>query len=140
MIDSIANSLDMNIPQSTKTAQSERTEKMEKAESVDAASKSARPERARETAPRKNDRVELSSDARDYLAAEKSGKISAKSEVTAKNSTGESAVNLNISSDENISSSDLYSYTESELLDLVLNGDISRSDYNAELSKREESD
>lgn len=137
MIDSIANSLNMNVPQSAKTARPERTEEIEKNESVDTASKPAKSEHRRETDPRRYDRLELSSEARDYLAAEKSGKISAKSEVTAKSSTEESAVDMNISSDKNVSSSELYSYSESELLDLVLNGDISRSDYNAELSKRE---
>ncbi len=136
MIENIADSLAVNAPQTAKTERTERTEKSEKAE---AAAKPTSSERTRESAPRKNDRVELSVEAREYLTAEKSGEVTPKSEVTAKNSAGESTVNLNISADENITSSELYSYTDDELLDLVLNGDISRSDYNAELAKREES-
>lgn len=138
MIDSIANSLDMNISQNTQTAKTERTKKIEKAENADKASRSAKPERSSENISRKFDRVELTSEARDYLTAEKSDKTTANSKVMAKSSAGESTVELNVSADENITSDELYSYTDSELLDLVLNGDISRSDYNAELAKREE--
>lgn len=138
MIDSIANSLDMNVSQNTQTARTERMEKVEKAESAEKAARPVKLERSGENISRKYDRVELTNEARDYLTAEKSERTTANSEVTTKSSAGESSVNLNISTNEEISSDELYSYTDSELLDLVLNGDISRSDYNAELAKREE--
>lgn len=141
MIDNVISSIGMDSTHTEQIASADRTEKIAKPET---ASKPSKSERERETAPRKNDRVELSEGAREYLNASKTQTASEKSEVVSKNSADDSVVNFDTtelsqaSDDEDISSSELYSYTDSELLDLVIDGSISRSDYNAELAKRED--
>lgn len=66
------------------------------------------------------DTVELSEEARQYLTETESVGES----VTAAAESGE------------ITSSDLYSYSESELKELLTNGDITRSEYDREIAKR----
>lgn len=48
-----------------------------------------------------------------------------------------SSTTLTTSDSEEISSSDLYSYTDSELKDLLIDGSITQSEYNTEIAKRE---
>lgn len=134
MIDSISNSLGMNAAQN---AQTERTQQLSRTEKTKADTQPAKTERQRTENPRKQDRVELSSGAREYLSAAATDETTASQSVSAKTTVDESSVSVDVSTeDENITSSELYSYTDKELLDLVLDGDISRSDYNAELAKR----
>lgn len=70
------------------------------------------------------DTLELSTDAKTYLdTIESEETTSASAETSA--STEDSV-------------DDLYTYTESQLKELLINGDISQSDYNAEIARRGE--
>ncbi|MDE7195005.1 MAG: hypothetical protein K2O14_13715 [Oscillospiraceae bacterium] len=72
------------------------------------------------------DTVELSDEARNYLTEADNTETDISSEMNLAAST----------EDDEITSSDLYSYTESELKNLLVNGDITRTEYDAEIAKR----
>lgn len=80
------------------------------------------------------DRVEFSNEAKSYLDEQNTEENSEQIELAAMVSA-QTEDSEDMSSDK-ISSLDLYSYTESELIDLVANGDITRSEYNNEMSRR----
>lgn len=73
------------------------------------------------------DTLELSTDAKTYLdTIESEETTSASAETSASTEDSEDSVD------------DLYTYTESQLKELLINGDISQSDYNAEIARRGE--
>jgi len=69
---------------------------------------------------RKYDTVELSDEATEYLSSEE---------------TAQSTSEVSADSDQ-ISASDLYSYTDDELDDLLAKGEITQLEYNTEMAKR----
>lgn len=84
------------------------------------------------------DTLELDNSAVQYLETEKStasNVVEASSETDVSANT-ESGLNIVSEEKENYTASDLYTLTETELKDLLLNGDITRSEYNDELSRR----
>lgn len=84
------------------------------------------------------DTLELDNSAVQYLEAEKStasNVVEASSETDVSANT-KSGLNMVSEEKENYTASDLYTLTETELKDLLLNGDITRSEYNDELSRR----
>lgn len=84
------------------------------------------------------DTLELDNSAVQYLEAEKStvsNVVEASSETDVSANT-ESGLNMVSEEKENYTASDLYTLTETELKDLLLNGDITRSEYNDELLRR----
>ncbi len=78
---------------------------------------------------RKFDTVELSDEAQQYLSAEESGTEEQTAEAQLLSESTDT------SSDE-ISSSDLYSYTDDQLSELLSKGEITQLQYNTEMAKR----
>ncbi len=83
------------------------------------------------------DRVDLSESAIQYLEEETASETdSASSETETSEETSTTETLSQVSEDEDVLASELYSYTETELQELMLNGTITRSEYEAELAKR----
>lgn len=82
---------------------------------------------------RKFDTVELSENAQQYLASDKSET----DEQTAEAQIVSDSLSSTSSSDE-ISSSELYSYTDDQLSQLLSKGEITQLQYNTEMAKRVE--
>lgn len=80
----------------------------------------------------KTDRVELSAKAQQYLTEE-----SAEQEQTSEAQILSESVDTSDSSTE-ISSSELYSYTDDQLSELLSKGEITQLQYNTEMAKRAE--
>lgn len=100
------------------------TEKTAKASSVIKAEDTAA---AAASAAVNTDTLELSTDAKTYLdTIESEETTSVSAEATASAEDSEDSID------------DLYTYTESQLKELLINGDISQSDYNAEIARRGE--
>lgn len=78
---------------------------------------------------RKFDTVELSDEAQQYLSAEESGTEEQTAEAQLLSESTDT------SSDE-ISSSELYSYTDDQLSELLSKGEITQLQYNTEMAKR----
>lgn len=78
---------------------------------------------------RKFDTVELSDEAQQYLSAEESGTEEQTAEAQLLSESTDT------SSDE-ISSSELYSYTDDQLSELLSKGEITQQQYNTEMAKR----
>jgi len=78
---------------------------------------------------RKFDTVELSDEAQQYLSAEESGTEEQTSEAQLLSESTDT------SSDE-ISSNELYSYTDDQLSELLSKGEITQLQYNTEMAKR----
>ena len=79
---------------------------------------------------RKFDTVELSDEAQQYLSTENTTEEQQNTEVSSMPS----------SSTEEISSSELYSYTDDQLSELLSKGEITQLQYNTEMSKRSSGD
>ncbi len=73
------------------------------------------------------DTLQLSTQAQTYLDA-----------IESEETTSVSAETSASAEDSEESVEDLYTYTESQLKELLINGDISQSDYNAEIARRGE--
>ena len=80
----------------------------------------------------KTDRVELSEKAQQYLTGESTGQ-----EQTSEAQLLSESADTSDSSTE-ISSSELYSYTDDQLSELLSKGEITQLQYNAEMAKRAE--
>lgn len=78
---------------------------------------------------RKFDTVELSDEAQQYLSAEESGTEEQTAEAQLLSESTDT------SSDE-ISSNELYSYTDDQLSELLSKGEITQLQYNTEMAKR----
>lgn len=78
---------------------------------------------------RKFDTVELSDEAQQYLSAEESGTEEQTAEAQLLSESTDA------SSDE-ISSNELYSYTDDQLSELLSKGEITQLQYNTEMAKR----
>lgn len=78
---------------------------------------------------RKFDTVELSDEAQQYLSSEESGTEEQTAEAQLLSESTDT------SSDE-ISSSELYSYTDDQLSELLSKGEITQLQYNTEMAKR----
>lgn len=79
---------------------------------------------------RKYDTVELSDEAQQYLSTENTTEEQQNTEVSSMLS----------SSTEEISSSELYSYTDDQLSELLSKGEITQLQYNTEMAKRSSDD
>ena len=79
------------------------------------------------------DRVDLSDTAIEYL---KTDSESEGAESASDTQTNISSNDLVSESDDTVLASELYSYTETELQELMLDGTITRAEYEAELAKR----
>lgn len=79
------------------------------------------------------DKVDLSESAMQYLEEEASDTASSETDTAAETSVSETVSQI---SDDDVLASELYSYTETELQELMLNGTITRSEYETELAKR----
>lgn len=106
------------------TAAAARTRKLSRVESTAQKQTTAKTETSK---IRKYDTVELSSGAKKYLS-EDSGSQTV--ETAASETAGLTAET------ETVNSSQLYSYTDDELDDLLDNGDITQLEYNTEMGKR----
>lgn len=82
---------------------------------------------------RKFDTVELSEDAQQYLSADTSETDGQTAEAQIVSDSQSSS-----SSSEEISSSELYSYTDDQLSELLSKGEITQLQYNTEMAKRGE--
>lgn len=80
------------------------------------------------------DKVELSEEAVQYLNEENSSET--ESVETSEEIVSDSTAETVSESDETVLASELYSYTETELRELLLNGTITRAEYEAELASR----
>ncbi len=85
-----------------------------------------------QTQPPKTDRVELSEKAQQYLTGE-----STEQEQTSGAQPLSESADTSDSSTE-ISSSELYSYTDDQLSELLSKGEITQLQYNTEMAKRAE--
>lgn len=92
----------------------------------------AETQEAQQTQTAKTDRVELSEKARQYLTEESAGQ-----EQTAEAQLLSESVDTSDTSAE-ISSSELYSYTDNQLSELLSKGEITQLQYNTEMAKRGE--
>ena len=81
---------------------------------------------------RKYDTVELSDQAQQYLA-EESGTEEQTAEAQILSQTTDT-------SSDSVNTSELYSYTDDELSDLLANGEITQLQYNTEMAKRGSTD
>ena len=111
----------MNVTIGTNAAKSAAAARVGKLSGVENSNQKQTETKAEETTrSRKFDTVDLSSDAKKYLSEE--------------NETTETA---DVTTEaETVDSSQLYSYTDDELDDLLSNGDITRLEYNTEMAKR----
>lgn len=104
-----------------------------KVEKTQETSPKEQPEISQEMQASKRDRLELSNEYRSYA------------QENVQSQESDSSVNSNISAvtdnesteAEKVNASELYSYTEYELRDLLFDGSITQSEYNAEIAKRE---
>lgn len=81
------------------------------------------------------DEVELSDKAVRYLTEESSSETGS-ADISKSESVSDSVSKLVSDSGDTVLTSELYSYTETELQELMLNGTITRLEYEAELEKR----
>lgn len=83
------------------------------------------------------DRVDLSETAVQYLEEKSDTDSNNSAEVLKSDISSEETVSKTVSQNSSVVlASELYSYTETELQELMLNGTITRSEYEAELEKR----
>lgn len=85
-----------------------------------------------QTQPPKTDRVEPSEKAQQYLNEDSSGQ-----EQTSEMQLLSESADTSVSS-AGISSSELYSYTDDQLSELLSKGEITQLQYNTEMAKRDE--
>lgn len=87
--------------------------------------------------PANVDRVDLSDFAIEYLEKETDAETDSNADSSEANISEDMAtVSESISQDsEDVLASELYSYTETELKDLLLDGDITQSGYDTEIAK-----
>lgn len=149
MIESIGNAANMAQPQ-VRTMKPERNAKVletnapEASEMNPADTKTVQAVQADNS--RKFDRLELSDEylsnmsekSADSSKSQKAPEKASADEMTADVTSGLSANDSSTdSSSEEVSSNELYKYTDSQLKDLLLDGSISQSEYNSEIAKRE---
>ncbi len=84
------------------------------------------------------DKVDLSESAMQYLEEEAGSDSDNTDNYSETDTAAETSVSETVSqiSDDDVLASELYSYTETELQELMLNGTITRSEYETELAKR----
>lgn len=116
----------MNVTIGTNAAKSAAAARVGKLSGVENSNQKQTETKAEETTrSRKFDTVGLSSDAKKYLSEE--------NETTETVTTETADVTTEA---ETVDSSQLYSYTDDELDDLLSNGDITQLEYNIEMAKR----